>query len=557
LSFTISAGTLYHTYIDNVTASLCTNGNLWAADLAYIGRALYVNGVEFGEATATPTLLEVTTVGNIAHTNGIVFPSSDETPDAPADGGTIFVSETNGIDLSSPRIRLADGTTLQLARDNYDVCRNTSGSTIPEYSTVTIIAAPGAAYSGIQIASRTNLIARPVYGLALTTVTNNGYCRVIVQGEMAGLDTSSWAEGAPLWQSDTDGVLTNVIPTSGTIQRVARCKISHASNGTIDVDPDNVLAPTAILESTVTNIAEWAAAQATNGMLSVTTAWGGDAAGSTGTNITIAADSVLLNEIGNPDGDADINLSSRKFALRWTANTSDGIALELEASGATSNDILHIHQHTGNPPGLDLLHVEGDDADVVGIRIETANSTNVVGDGMAVFDKVLPTQLELPQSGTPDEDGEIVIDLSAAGAIVRFSSAHSLFSASTNVYPWTAIKSKTWSCSTPDLAYAETNRYPVMPIDDWQWPNGIAIVRAKLQTSEEVSCPAYILTMTNATDATPVTNLTLTLSSSAEVDADPAGGDGLVGTNNTIYVQPVTNDIAFMDLTIWYIIMGQ
>jgi hypothetical protein len=49
--------------------------------------------------------------------------------------------------------------------------------------------------------------------------------------------------------------------------------------------------------------------------------------------------------------------------------TSDG-AFEIEAVGGFSGDLVHLHQHTGNPgAGTDLLHLESEDPDVLSLRV--------------------------------------------------------------------------------------------------------------------------------------------------------------------------------------------
>lgn len=84
---------------------------------------------------------------------------------------------------------------------------------------------------------------------------------------------------------------------------------------------------------------------------------------------------VLLDEVGNPSGDTTFTFNSNKHLhFRWTGDfTGDDGGFEIEAFGGFTGDLVHIHQHTGNPGAVDLLHLEADDADVMCLSINSAN----------------------------------------------------------------------------------------------------------------------------------------------------------------------------------------
>ena len=80
-----------------------------------------------------------------------------------------------------------------------------------------------------------------------------------------------------------------------------------------------------------------------------------------------------LDQITNPNVDKMFTMTTRQLKFRWTAPVTAAGALELEVTGAFTGDVLHIHQHTGNPgPGTDLVHLEAADADVCPMRIISA-----------------------------------------------------------------------------------------------------------------------------------------------------------------------------------------
>ena len=69
-----------------------------------------------------------------------------------------------------------------------------------------------------------------------------------------------------------------------------------------------------------------------------------------------------LNSLANPDGDKTFVMTTRQLEFLWT--NPSGNPLTLEASGAYTGALLHIHQHTGNPGSTYLLELESEDSDV-------------------------------------------------------------------------------------------------------------------------------------------------------------------------------------------------
>ena len=86
--------------------------------------------------------------------------------------------------------------------------------------------------------------------------------------------------------------------------------------------------------------------------------------------------SVTLDTVGNPAANKNFTMANKQLKFSYTAPaTSDG-GFEIEATGGFSGDLVHIHQHTGNPGAVDLLHLECDDADVTPIRVSSSGATH-------------------------------------------------------------------------------------------------------------------------------------------------------------------------------------
>lgn len=85
-----------------------------------------------------------------------------------------------------------------------------------------------------------------------------------------------------------------------------------------------------------------------------------------------------LDQVNNPAANKSFNMTTRTLQFLWT--NPGGNPMELEASGAYTGALLHIHQHTGNPGSTYLLEIEATDADVEHIKsIGVATTTEVLG----------------------------------------------------------------------------------------------------------------------------------------------------------------------------------
>ena len=85
---------------------------------------------------------------------------------------------------------------------------------------------------------------------------------------------------------------------------------------------------------------------------------------------------ILLDDIGNPSGNHTFTMANKQLKFVYTAPATAAGGFEIEASGGFSGDLMHVHQHTGNPGAVDLVHLEADDADVTVLRAASSGATH-------------------------------------------------------------------------------------------------------------------------------------------------------------------------------------
>jgi len=109
------------------------------------------------------------------------------------------------------------------------------------------------------------------------------------------------------------------------------------------------------------------------------------------TAVSLQGHSHTLDTIENPEASKTFNFGNNK-SLTFTSVDNSPTAGEgtfnFQATGAYTGDLVHIHQHTGNPgAGTHLLHLEATDADVTPVLISGASSIGLeVHNGIVGFD---------------------------------------------------------------------------------------------------------------------------------------------------------------------------
>lgn len=85
---------------------------------------------------------------------------------------------------------------------------------------------------------------------------------------------------------------------------------------------------------------------------------------------------VKLNNVISPTANTEWNMGIFSLNITFTGALAKGI--DIDGIGAFSDDLLHIHQHSGNvPAGTDLLHIEAEDVDARGINVTTAGEESI------------------------------------------------------------------------------------------------------------------------------------------------------------------------------------
>lgn len=156
-----------------------------------------------------------------------------------ADTARIYAIDDN----SNTRLqyKLPDGTTVQIARDNIHVVKNTQGSAITKGQIVYISGGVGASGTAeVKLAKADALATTPSFAIVIeTSIANNGFGRVLSSGKLEDFDTTFGAEGATVFLSATvAGGTTTTEPVHPNIsQRLGVIINSHVSTGTMAFVP--------------------------------------------------------------------------------------------------------------------------------------------------------------------------------------------------------------------------------------------------------------------------------------------------------------------------------
>lgn len=154
-------------------------------------------------------------------------------PATPAAGHTRIYAATNNGHTQFHQVD-EDGMHLRVCRDAALLVRNTSGAPITKGQTVDVYSATGA-IPNIRLADSNTVPPRHAEGFALETIADNGFGMILLSGEITGLDTSAFAEGAEIYQSTVAGAFTATPPTDGTlVQSLGVITKSHATQGSIE-----------------------------------------------------------------------------------------------------------------------------------------------------------------------------------------------------------------------------------------------------------------------------------------------------------------------------------
>lgn len=153
---------------------------------------------------------------------------------------------------------------------------------------------------------------------------------------------------------------------------------------------------------------------------------------------------VKLNDITNPTADTAFNMTTRQIKFTFTNPAVADGGFEIEASGAFAGDLVHIHQHTGNPGAVDLVHLEADDSDVIPLRVTGAGTFDIISGAISAGGITLTENLQIGTNtkyihfDDTDSDSDAYMGFQADdNFILRMSAANTARYAYINVVPYT------------------------------------------------------------------------------------------------------------------------
>ena len=130
----------------------------------------------------------------------------------------------------------------------------------------------------------------------------------------------------------------------------------------------------------------------------------------------VVSGGATIDVLGNLAVDKTFNNGAHSISFNFTnpsnQPTYDG-AFEIQASGAFTGDLLHVHQHTGNPGAVDLCHFEANDPDVVVLKLTHSGAGGTclsVWDGDSENASILETGVAAFAGLTVDTD-VLVVDV--------------------------------------------------------------------------------------------------------------------------------------------------
>jgi len=119
-------------------------------------------------------------------------------------------------------------------------------------------------------------------------------------------------------------------------------------------------------------------------------------------NFTEIADSLTL--------DNNTSVAFGAYGLTFNITNPSSPAFDINGTGAFADDLLHIHQHTGNPTGGNVIHAEAEDMNVTPLVHISQSAADITGAVTSLhIDAVdnddadwTPFQIQDDRDGTPD-----------------------------------------------------------------------------------------------------------------------------------------------------------
>ena len=176
-------------------------------------------------------------LGKLNLDGSLVFQEVPEPADPNSDHSVLWASDEQGFTVVN--IKGDNGYAIQISRDNILIVRNVSGSTIAAGS---VVYASGSTegVAQISLARSDSENTMPVIGITPLAISNNSFGLIIINGQITGIDLSSFNDGDIIWVSPTvAGGLTSTEPSHPNLHQQVGVVLNAATNGTFLVAIDH------------------------------------------------------------------------------------------------------------------------------------------------------------------------------------------------------------------------------------------------------------------------------------------------------------------------------
>lgn len=165
---------------------------------------------------------------------GIVLTDSIDT--SASDVNTFRLQSFNQQGFSVPHIYDAQGNAIEITRDGLTIARNVSGISYTKGQVVYVSGSTGAVPQ-ISLAKANSLTTLGVIGVCYENIAINGFGRVMIAGNIEGLNLSAFSTGDTLYVSPTtSGLLTSIKPTYPNYAQLVGFVLNNGNgNGILNV----------------------------------------------------------------------------------------------------------------------------------------------------------------------------------------------------------------------------------------------------------------------------------------------------------------------------------
>ena len=155
--------------------------------------------------------------------------SEPATPDA--SHLALWAQDSQG--FSQLLMKTSNANVIDLTRDNLLIVRNVTGSTIGAGVPVYVSGATGSVPQ-VSPARADSAATMPAIGVTRAAISNNSFGRIMIVGQLSGIDLSSFSDGNTLWVSPSvAGTFVTTQPTHPNLHQQVGTVLNASNNGTL------------------------------------------------------------------------------------------------------------------------------------------------------------------------------------------------------------------------------------------------------------------------------------------------------------------------------------